>query len=245
MGIPTTATTTASFPNTMYMNFNPSCGLSNGLVNGGFFHPSLMAMTSFAPSSTSAAQTLGAYPAHQGLRFQPWAMYSSNDVMMGSSLLYSTNLKNNIASSSSASESAKNSSSITHLAIQEKSVVRPFYASSPSTDSSSTRSQSPTDSPLVFSKKAARKSKKRPLLSSPAPHILNPTKSGQTSDFRGVIWDSTAKSWRTKIKLKNKTWYLGIYKDEVVAARGTSSFFLNTYFEAKGTNPTSLLYVYI
>jgi len=46
------------------------------------------------------------------------------------------------------------------------------------------------------------------------------TKSGQSSDFRGVIWDPVSKAWRTKIKLKNRTWYLGTYKDERVAARG-------------------------
>jgi len=39
-----------------------------------------------------------------------------------------------------------------------------------------------------------------------------------TAKYRGVMWDSTAGSWRAKLKFKGKTWYLGIYRDQLAAA---------------------------
>jgi hypothetical protein len=54
----------------------------------------------------------------------------------------------------------------------------------------------------------------RPL---PAPKI--PITLKNSSKFCGIIWDVASQAWRAKIKVKGKTWYLGIYKDEGAAAR--------------------------
>ena len=59
----------------------------------------------------------------------------------------------------------------------------------------------------------------------PLPSVRNSL--GGSSRFRGVLWDARSKGWRTKIKVKGKTWYLGTYKDEVEAAEAydAASFF--------------------
>jgi len=96
---------------------------------------------------------------------------------------------------------------------------QPFsIASSILSSSSAVPAQSGPAGALPKPKKPRRK---RAAISTLAP-LLKRTKSGQSSDYRGVIWDSTANAWRTKIKLRNRTWYLGVYKNEHVAARGLS-----------------------
>jgi len=42
---------------------------------------------------------------------------------------------------------------------------------------------------------------------------------GGSSVYRGVMWDAPSRSWRAKIKFKGKTWYLGMYQDEMKAAQ--------------------------
>jgi hypothetical protein len=39
------------------------------------------------------------------------------------------------------------------------------------------------------------------------------------SNFCGIIWDFASQAWRAKIKVKGKTWYLGVHKDEIAAAQ--------------------------
>jgi hypothetical protein len=60
-----------------------------------------------------------------------------------------------------------------------------------------------------------------PLLPTPqAPQAPQaPVKIKNSSNFRGVIWDMTLQTWRARIKLKGKVWYLGLHKDEGAAAR--------------------------
>lgn len=36
---------------------------------------------------------------------------------------------------------------------------------------------------------------------------------------KGVLWDKVAKNWRSKIKAFGKTKYLGVFTDELAAAR--------------------------
>jgi hypothetical protein len=49
---------------------------------------------------------------------------------------------------------------------------------------------------------------------------LKNSKGGASSSmYRGVIWDVSSNAWRAKIKIKGKTWYLGVYKDEADAAQ--------------------------
>jgi len=45
------------------------------------------------------------------------------------------------------------------------------------------------------------------------------TLSRGTSNFRGVLWDKGANTWRAKIKSKSKTIYLGLFHDEVQGGR--------------------------
>jgi hypothetical protein len=40
-----------------------------------------------------------------------------------------------------------------------------------------------------------------------------------SSLHRGVSWDVQSHAWRAKIKVKGKTWYLGMYKSEIEAAQ--------------------------
>jgi hypothetical protein len=57
------------------------------------------------------------------------------------------------------------------------------------------------------------------LAAPPFPTPKAPAVFKQSSKFCGIIWDVASQSWRAKIKVKGKTWYLGIYKDEDAAAR--------------------------
>ena len=49
------------------------------------------------------------------------------------------------------------------------------------------------------------------------------------STFRGVVWDKSSRTWRSKIKVKAKTWYLGIFEDDVSAAKAydAASYFVH------------------
>jgi hypothetical protein len=51
-----------------------------------------------------------------------------------------------------------------------------------------------------------------------------------TSRYRGVMWDATAGSWRSKIKVKTRTWYLGVYRDQETAAAAydAASFYVRS-----------------
>jgi hypothetical protein len=42
---------------------------------------------------------------------------------------------------------------------------------------------------------------------------------GGSSLYRGVMWDVSSNAWRAKIKVKGKTWYLGMHKSEIEAAQ--------------------------
>jgi hypothetical protein len=62
----------------------------------------------------------------------------------------------------------------------------------------------------------------RPVAPSAAPPRMPPKAPvilKNSSKFCGIIWDVASQAWRAKIKVKGKTWYLGIYKDEFAAAR--------------------------
>jgi hypothetical protein len=52
---------------------------------------------------------------------------------------------------------------------------------------------------------------------------------GGTSKYRGVMWSKVAKVWRVKIKVKGRTWYLGTYENEAVAAQAydAASWFIS------------------
>jgi hypothetical protein len=54
------------------------------------------------------------------------------------------------------------------------------------------------------------------------------------SKFCGIIWDVPSQAWRAKIKVKGKTWYLGVHRDEGAAARAydAASWFI---YGPKGT----------
>lgn len=50
--------------------------------------------------------------------------------------------------------------------------------------------------------------------------VMEEGKGGQRpSRYRGVMWDLGTKSWRAKIKVKSRTWYLGVFADEEAAAK--------------------------
>jgi hypothetical protein len=42
---------------------------------------------------------------------------------------------------------------------------------------------------------------------------------GGSSRFRGVLWAERGRAWRAKIKSGDRTWYLGLHKNELVAAQ--------------------------
>jgi len=42
---------------------------------------------------------------------------------------------------------------------------------------------------------------------------------GGASRYRGVLWDAPSQSWRAKIKVKSRTWYLGVYREELLAGK--------------------------
>ena len=50
-----------------------------------------------------------------------------------------------------------------------------------------------------------------------------------TSKYRGVIWDNSVKSWRSKLKVGTKSWYLGVFREEDEAGKSydVAAFFLH------------------
>jgi len=47
--------------------------------------------------------------------------------------------------------------------------------------------------------------------------------------YRGVVWDISARAWRTKLKVKGNTWHLGSFKDDISAAKAydAASYFVH------------------
>jgi len=58
---------------------------------------------------------------------------------------------------------------------------------------------------------------KRRFTDYPSKHDIAPRNG--TSKYRGVMWDKTCFEWRAKIKLQGKTKYIGLYQDEIDAAK--------------------------
>ena len=48
---------------------------------------------------------------------------------------------------------------------------------------------------------------------------VKPTNPGRPSIYRGVMWDNGTKCWRAKIKVRARTRYLGVFREEIEAAR--------------------------
>ena len=47
----------------------------------------------------------------------------------------------------------------------------------------------------------------------------SPSKKGSTSNFKGVCWDGRSNRWRAQLTINRKKKYLGVFKNEVSAAR--------------------------
>lgn len=50
-----------------------------------------------------------------------------------------------------------------------------------------------------------------------------------TSKYRGVIWDQSVNSWRSKLKVGARSWYLGIFQEESEAGKSydVAAYFLH------------------
>jgi len=55
------------------------------------------------------------------------------------------------------------------------------------------------------------------------PLVSNIKRVSGVSKYRGVVWDLSSRAWRSKMKVKGKTWYLGLFKDDVSAAKAYDS----------------------